>query len=98
MASERAKYTEEYRVEAADYAISTGRPVIEVAREIGVEPKTLGNWVGSRRRELADPGAEAAARAGDAELKAARRRIRELEAENEFLNKASAYFARGQGL
>ena len=98
MADERTRYTDEYRREAADYALSAGRPITEIAGELGLNSQTLNNWVVRRRRELADPEAAAVAGAEDAELKAARRRIRELEMENEFLKKASAYFAREQGL
>lgn len=98
MSSERTRFTDEYRQETADYAIASGRPITEIARELGLNSKTLNNWVVVRRRELADPEEAAAARAEDAELRAARKRIRELEMENEFLKKASAYFAREQGL
>ncbi len=98
MAAERTRYTDEYRQETADYTIASGRPITEVARELGLNPKTLNHWVVARRRGLADPEAAAAAKAEDAELRAARKRIRELEVENEFLKKASAYFAREQGL
>lgn len=98
MSSERTRFTDEYRRETADYTIASGRPITEIARELGLSSKTLDNWVVVRRRELADPEGAAAAKAEDAELRAARKRIRELETENEFLKKASAYFARGQGL
>lgn len=97
MATERIRYTDEYRRETADYALSTGRPITEIADELGLNSKTLNNWVVRRRSALADPGASAAEAEGD-ELKALRKRNRELEMENEFLKKASAYFARGQGL
>ena len=76
------KYTEEYRRETADYVISTGRPIAEVARELGLNPKTVNRWV------LARKGQGAPARAAEsAELKKAQKRIRELEMENEFLKK-----------
>ena len=90
--TETGKYTDEYRRETADYVISTGRPVAEVARELGLNPKTVSRWV------LARKGKGAPARAAEeAELKKAQKRIRELEMENEFLKKAAAFFAREQG-
>lgn len=94
MANPAAKYTDELRRETADYMISTGRPISECCRELGLNSKTVNQWVIKRRRELSgqpDPKAE------DRELREARKRIRELEMENAFLKKAAAFFAREQG-
>lgn len=94
MANPAAKCTNESRRETADYVISTGRPISECCRELGLNSKTVNQWVIRRRRELSgqpDPKAE------DRELREARKRIRELEMENTFLKKAAAFFAREQG-
>ena len=94
MSNPAAKYTDEFRRETADYVISTGRPISECCRELGLKSKTVNQWVIKRRRELSgqpDPKAE------DRELREARRRIRELEMENAFLKKAAAFFAKEQG-
>lgn len=45
-------YTDEYRLECADYVISTGKPAAQVAEELGVHRKTLQHWVRARRDEL----------------------------------------------
>ena len=93
MANTSAKYTDEYRRETADYIISTGRPIVQVAAEIGVSKKTASRWVADRRGQLAgepDPKAE------DAEMRELRKRNRELEMENAFLKKAAAFFAKEQ--
>lgn len=86
-------YTPEFRMETADYAISTGRPVVQVAAELGINNKTLQRWVQQRRRQLSG---KSILDAESAELKEARRRILELEQENAFLKKASAFFAKNQ--
>lgn len=83
----KTQYSEEFRIESADYALSTGRPVSQVACEMGINQKTLNNWVVKRRKELADPKAFAQQQADEMELRAAKKRIRELEMENEFLKK-----------
>lgn len=93
MTANQAKYTPEFRRETADYVIASGRPITECCKELGLNPKTVNDWVVRRRRDLAgepDPRAEGR------ELREAQRRIRELEAENEFLKKAAAFFARSQ--
>jgi transposase len=86
-------YTDEYRLECADYVISSGRPATEVARELGIHDKTLQRWVRARRDQL---DGKASPRPESAEVRELRKRIRELEQENEFLKKASAFFAANQ--
>lgn len=89
-----SKYTSEFRRETADYVISSGRPITECCRELGLNSKTVNKWVVERRRELAgEPGPKAP----DPELRRLQKRVRELEMENEFLKKAAAFFARTQG-
>ncbi len=90
-------YTDEYRVEGADPVISAGRPATEIAGELGIPAKTLQGWVRARRKRLDGPDLPDAA-PSVRELMAARKRIAELERENEFLKKASAFFARSQAL
>lgn len=90
----RNEYAAEYRDETADYIISTGRPIAEACRELGINPKTGGRWVKERRGRLS--GA-LPTREEDAETRALRKRVRELEMENELLKKAAALFAREQG-
>ena len=84
-------YTGEYRRECADLVIASGRPATQMADEIGVNRKTLPHWVQRRKMEL-----EGAMPTADPELKAAQKRIRELEMENAFLKKAAAFFAKDQ--
>lgn len=67
------------------------------AKELGLNDKTLSDWVADRRRELGTGGTarlKPAEPKPDPELAAARKRIRELELENDFLRRAAAYFAR----
>ena len=45
MGSARRKYTDAYESEAVDLVVSSGRPVAEIARDLGVNEGTLGNWV-----------------------------------------------------
>ena len=43
--SERRKYDAEFREGAVTIVRETGHPIVEVARERGIEAGTLGNWV-----------------------------------------------------
>ena len=94
MAQPRGKYTDEYRKECADYVISAKKTVPEAAKELGINYKTLSRWVADRRRELS--GEEPQTDDADPKLRAAQKRIRELEQENAFLKKAAAFFAKDQ--
>lgn len=44
------KYTDGFRRETADYVISTGRPITEVAKEPGPNDRTANDWVLRRKR------------------------------------------------
>jgi transposase len=93
---QRRSYTAEYKVEAAHRVIDSGRTISEVARELGIDPGMLSVWVKHERRRIAaaethgDTPLESAERA---ELQRLRRQVAELEKDNQFLVKASAYFA-----
>jgi transposase len=39
------KFTAEYREEAVKMVIESSRPIAEVARDLGLNESTLGNWV-----------------------------------------------------
>ena len=66
--------------------IETSRPIARVAKELGINEGTLGNWVGIYRREHAgeEPQLTVSERARLRELE---RETRELKMENEFLKK-----------
>jgi transposase-like protein len=48
--SARKKYTEEYKAEAVGFVISSGRPIVEVARNLGINEGTLANWVNKAKK------------------------------------------------
>lgn len=71
--------------------IDTGRPIVQVARELGIGEQGLGCWV---KTERARREAEADGRRDPREVEAENRRLgrenERLRMENEFLGKASA--------
>ncbi|MBB5156880.1 transposase [Saccharopolyspora phatthalungensis] len=99
----RRSFTAEFKVEAAHRVIDSGRTIAEVARELGLNDGLLNNWVKDERRRIAaaevqgEKPLEAAERA---ELLRLRRQVAELEKDNAFLVKASAYVCvlNGKGL
>ncbi|MCD0486282.1 transposase [Streptacidiphilus sp. ASG 303] len=94
-------YPPEFKAEAV--ALCRSRPgatITSVAEDLGINSETLRNWI--RAADGRRPGTHTAGRqaaqpqapdSAEAELAAARRRIRELEEERDILRKAARYFA-----
>ena len=95
MTQGRRNYTAEYREEAVRLVVHSGRSVAAVARELGVNEGTLGNWVNRYRREHVDDEPQLAVNER-ARLRELEKQSRDLRMENEFLKKAAAFFARKQ--
>jgi transposase len=85
------KFTPEFREEAARMVVETSGPIAEVARELGINETSLGNWVRAYREKHAgdEPRLQLSERARLRELE---RENRELRMKNDFLSKAAAYF------
>jgi transposase-like protein len=85
-------YSPEFREEAARMVVETSRATADVARELGVNDTTLGNWVRDFRKKNAgnEPPLQVSERARLRELE---RINRELQTKVAFLEKAAAYFA-----
>ena len=93
MPSKRKKYSAEFKEAAVREVLDKSRPIADVARENGLVAQTLGNWVNAWRAEHIDdePALTLTERA---RLKELERQVRELRMENEFLGKATAFFAK----
>lgn len=93
MGSTRRKFTAEYKAEAVELVINSGRPVAEIARDLGINEGTLGNWVNmaKKRGEFQEKPLDVDERA---ELKELRDEVRRLKMEREVLKKAAAWFAK----
>ena len=86
----RRGYPPEFRRRVLDL-LAAGRRVTDLARDLGVSDQTIYTW---RRQEEIDRGLlPGLTSAGWAELTAANRRIRELEAELEIHRRASELLA-----
>lgn len=94
----KSQYSREEKIAAVKLVTEGGRSLLSVANEYGIHENTLGKW----KRQYAinpegaftgepmpDPASEE-----ERELQRLKRRVRELEEENEFLKKVSAYFAK----
>ena len=50
MGETRRKFDRDFREGAVRLVVETGKPVAQVARDLGVNEGTLGNWVNADRR------------------------------------------------
>ncbi len=93
MPRKRSTYSVEFKEAAVREVVDKSRPIADVARENGLVAQTLGNWVNAWRAEHIDdePPLTLTERA---RLKELERQVRELRMENEFLGKATAFFAK----
>jgi transposase-like protein len=93
MPEHRRKFSPQFKAEAVQMVIETGKPIAEVARDLGIHEGTLGNWVTAWRRDHPEPDQPVSPveRARVSELEEENRRLR---MENEFGKKAAAFFAR----
>ena len=56
MAETRRKFDEDFRQGAVRIVRETGKPIAQVARELGINEGTLGNWCAQDRRSRAGGG------------------------------------------
>ena len=90
-----SKYPEEFRRESVRLVLTTDISMAEVSRDLGINYKTLGNWVRAEQaRETRDQAPGALSESERAELKRVKKENAELRIEREILRKAAAYFAK----
>ena len=89
------KYPDKFRKGALELVRSSGRPIAEVARSLGINEGTLWNWVKqSRDANIRADDPDALSESERDELRRLRRENVELRTDMEILKRAAAYFAR----
>ena len=92
--SRRSKHhTEEFKAEAVELVEHSGKSIPEIAEGLGINPRTLYQWVASQKPKLESRTV------GEQDLEAENKRLRrELEImrqERDILKKAMGVFAKG---
>jgi transposase len=93
MAESRRRFDAEFKEGAVRIVRETGKPIAQVARELGINAGTLGNWMGNRRRrESGDDGV--VSESERAELTRLRREVAELRMERDLLKRSTALWVK----
>lgn len=87
-----SKYPLEFQEAAVELVRSSGRPIAEVARELGMNEGTLGNWLARDRRRRGEQPDDRVSESERVELVRLRRENAQLRMEKEILKKAAAFF------
>jgi transposase len=89
----RKQYSEEYKSEAVRLVNDSGKPVTQIARELGVNANVLYRWVREERDAKAGK-TRVGVKAEQEELVRLRRELARVTRERDFLKRAAAFFAK----
>ena len=88
----RRRFSDEFKRDAVEIVRSSGKPIAEVARELGIYDSTLGNWV---KQDAIDRGEREGLTSDErTELAELRRENARLRMERELLKRAVAFWVK----
>ena len=89
----RRKFDEQFKEGAVRIVWETGKPIAQVARDLGINEGTLGNWVNADRRRRGD-GNGMLSEDERAELARLRKENAELAMERDVLKRSAALWVK----
>jgi transposase len=90
----RRQFTDAFKSEAVRLTRESGRPVAQVARELGISDNVLYRWRGEQQQVKFQGCTRQSMRAAQDELARLKRENEMLRKERDFLKRAAAFFAR----
>jgi transposase len=95
MAEERRRYTDEFKREAVRLMETSGKPISQIARDLGVNDNNLYRWRGLYTSQQV-PRVNGSLAEMAAELKRLQREVEVLRQERDILKKAMSIVSRSQ--
>ena len=90
MVRQYRKFDEDFKAGAVRLVLETGKPIAQIARELGINEGTLGNWVSVARRQ-SEGGADGSLSEDErTELARLRRENAELQMQRDVLKRSVA--------
>lgn len=90
----RRQFTDEFKSEAVRLTRESGRPVAQVARDLGISDNVLYRWRAEQRQVDSQGRTRQAVRTEQDEVTRLRRENETLRKERDFLRRAAAFFAK----
>ena len=97
MDNKKRQFTQEFKKEAVEYSLSSGKTTEEVARDLGISPHNLKRWRFQYRKdgELAFPGhGKENLTSQEAENRRLKKELQDTTIERDILKKALALFTK----
>ena len=90
----RRNFEPEFKAEAVRLVVEEGRSVNGVAKDLGIYPSSLGDWVKQAKIDQSKGPPGALTSEEREELRQLRKEVKVLKTEREILKKAAAFFAK----
>jgi transposase len=88
----RRRFTSEFKAEAVRLVATAGKPLAQIARELGINEQVLRNW--KKQAQVSDgTGVVPEHFAQEEEIRRLRRELLRVTEERDILKKATAFFA-----
>lgn len=94
MSKGKRRFSEEYKAEAVRAWRDSGRPMLQVAKELGISSSMLHRWNEEQRKAEQAGTTRSKMKVEREELLRLRRENEQLRQERDFLRSAAAYFAK----
>ena len=95
MAETRRRFDKDFQAGAVRLVLESNKPIAQVARELGINEGTLGNWTAQERRRQEQANGPAPLSEDErAELRRLRREVAELQMQRDVLKRSCALWVK----